>query len=82
MANHAGARWVHVELIFDPAGITLCIEDDGRGFAVPEYVHQLAHESHYGLLGMQERVRLHGGEVQIESEVGEGTRITARLPAE
>jgi signal transduction histidine kinase len=82
VANHAGARWVHVELIFDPAGITLCIEDDGRGFVVPGYIHQLAHESHYGLLGIQERVRLHGGELQIESEVGEGTRITARLPAE
>lgn len=82
VANHAGARWVHVELIFDPTGITLCIEDDGRGFVVPDHIHQLAHESHYGLLGMQERVRLHGGELSIESEVGEGTRITARLPAD
>ncbi|MBX2999009.1 MAG: sensor histidine kinase [Caldilineaceae bacterium] len=82
VANHAGASWVHVELIFDPAGITLCIEDDGRGFTMPEQVHHLAQESHYGLLGMQERVRLHKGELHIESEIGEGTRITARLPAE
>jgi signal transduction histidine kinase len=82
VANHAGASWVHVELIFDPAGITLVIEDDGRGFAVQDHVHQLAQEGHYGLLGIQERVRLHGGELHIESEMGEGTRITARLPAE
>jgi signal transduction histidine kinase len=82
VANHAGARWVHVELIFDRAGITLYIEDDGRGFAVPDHVHQLAQEGHYGLLGIQERVRLHNGDLHIESEIGEGTRITARLPAE
>jgi signal transduction histidine kinase len=33
-----------------------------------------------GLLGMTERVRLLGGECQIQSELDAGTRIFVRLP--
>lgn len=79
IANHAQASWVHVELIFDSAGIRLRIEDDGVGFEAPDHPHQMARAGHYGLLGMQERARLHGGALQIESKPGEGTTVVARL---
>jgi len=79
--THAQATWVHVELIFDPTGILLRIEDNGVGFHAPAHPHQLVQAGHYGLLGMQERAQLYGGQCQIESEIGSGTTITVRLPA-
>lgn len=81
VAAHAQATWVHVELIFDEAGITLRIEDDGVGFNAPGHPFSLAQEGHYGLLGMQERAQLHGGWLRVESEPGKGATVTARLAA-
>jgi signal transduction histidine kinase len=79
VANHARATWVHVEVTFDAQEITLRIEDDGVGFDAPSHPHQLAHSGHYGLLGIGERVRLHGGQLSIESRPGQGTSLIARL---
>ena len=81
VANHARASWVHVELDFDDVGVTVRVEDNGHGFAVPPHLYQQAQEGHFGLLGMQERAQLNAGSLRIESEVGHGTRVIARLPA-
>ncbi|MCB0136148.1 MAG: hypothetical protein KDD75_13655 [Caldilineaceae bacterium] len=80
VANHAKASWVHVELVFEADAVLLRIEDDGVGFAGPSHPQQLAQAEHYGLLGMGERARLHGGTLHIDSTPGEGTTVTARLP--
>jgi signal transduction histidine kinase len=82
VANHAGATWVHVEFTFGPEGITLRVEDDGIGFDAPSHPHQLAHSGHYGLLGITERVRLHNGNLTIESTTGQGTTLIAYLSLE
>jgi signal transduction histidine kinase len=79
VAYHAQASWVHVELIFDSDAIVLRIEDDGRGFEASSHPQQLAQAGHYGLLGMQERARLHNGDLHVESMPGNGTTIVARL---
>lgn len=55
--------------------LKLEIRDFGVGFDVAP-----AKKRGFGLRGMTERVRLLGGECKIESTLGEGTRITARLP--
>jgi signal transduction histidine kinase len=80
VANHAKSSWVHVELIYEPDAIVLHIEDDGVGFDAPSHPPQLAQAGHYGLLGMSERVRLHGGTLQIDSRRDAGATVTARLP--
>jgi signal transduction histidine kinase len=80
VAIHAQAEWVHIELIFDAQGMTLRIEDNGIGFDAPKHPHQLAQYGHYGLVGIQERVQLHGGRLEIESEPEKGTMLTAWLP--
>lgn len=81
VAEHAQAQWVHIELIFDPAGITLRIEDDGASFTPPSKLYALAQSGHYGLLGMQERAQLHDGHLHMVSAVGQGTTVTAWLAA-
>ena len=64
-------------MVTDPGEDKLEIEisDDGIGFD-PETVEA----GHYGLLGMRERVRLAGGNLDVHSEPGKGTRIVIQFP--
>ncbi|MCB0112643.1 MAG: sensor histidine kinase [Caldilineaceae bacterium] len=82
VAGHAQATWVHVELIFEDEAVVVRIEDDGIGFDAHTRLHDLAQDGHYGLLGMNERARLHGGEIHVESTPGQGTIVMARLKVE
>ncbi|MEZ4835554.1 MAG: sensor histidine kinase [Caldilineaceae bacterium] len=82
VAGHAQATWGHVELIFEDEAVVVRIEDDGIGFDAHTRLHDLAQDGHYGLLGMNERARLHGGEIHVESTPGQGTIVMARLKVE
>ena len=75
IVRHADARMGSVYLNIGTDLIRPTIEDDGRGFDVEGVV-----ENRFGLLGMNERVRLLGGVLQVESAPGRGTRVEARLP--
>jgi signal transduction histidine kinase len=55
--------------------VVLEIRDNGVGFAVPEDWIELARQGHLGLVGIQERAEAIGGQVGIQSRVGEGTSI-------
>lgn len=58
--------------------ISVAIEDDGVGF---EY-SRLQGKKTFGILGMKERVRSLGGNFDVESSPGKGTKITFSLPGE
>jgi len=73
--KHAGAQHVAVRFEHEGARIRIVIEDDGVGFA-PEASRS---EDHVGLNIMRERAARIGGEVQIQSRVGEGTKIVLLL---
>ncbi len=73
--KHAEARHVSVVLTRKNASMSVVIEDDGRGFD-PATVRQEA----LGLLGMQERVALLDGSLEIESAPGAGTTLILELP--
>jgi len=77
VARHAGLREVTIRLWRTEEFIGVRIEDQGRGF-VPEQM--LTAYSSSGLAGMVERVRLLGGQLTIESAIGQGTRLIAELP--
>lgn len=76
--RHADARRARVVLTRRGGEVTAEVIDDGRGFEWPESLHRL--DGGLGLLGMQERAHAVGGEVEIESEPGSGTRVRARVP--
>ncbi len=78
VARHAQARVVGVVLKYKDAMLELVIRDNGVGF---DPAAALSEASGLGLHGMQERVALLGGSVQIESRPGHGTMIRARIPA-
>jgi signal transduction histidine kinase len=80
VARHSRAQRVEVELRECEGELLLAIHDDGVGFDVETALREAAHGKSMGLLGMQEWVRLTGGEVEIESARGEGVSIRARFP--
>ena len=72
-ARHSNARTVKVVVKQEPAKILLSVEDDGHGFDARR-VRGL------GLVGMEERVNHLGGDFQINSRPGSGTRVAVELP--
>ena len=82
VARHAHAKRVSVLLERRPGFVSLIVEDDGRGFDAQEVLAAPASPDKLGLLGMQERVRLAGGTLSIESNQGGGATVIARLPLE
>lgn len=75
--KHAKASRVELELTCDGQEITLSIHDSGVGFDLEEVQ---AHHLGLGLVNMRERVRSVQGRLDIQSEPGRGTHITAQIP--
>lgn len=70
IARHSGARHVELRLDCQPGSLTMCIQDDGLGFdlgAIPP--------NHLGIAIMRERANSIGATLQIDSQLGQGTRI-------
>ena len=75
VVRHANATRVQIELAATSQGLSLIVEDDGRGFAVA------SPKRGFGLLGATERAAALGGSFEADSVPGAGTRIRMRLPA-
>jgi len=75
---HAQAKHVQIHLIWDVRDLRVEIVDDGVGFDL----HQVSRQArtHLGLIGMQERAESVGGALYITSQLGEGTRVSLRVP--
>jgi len=80
VSRHAQARHVSVNLAQDTAGLSLRITDDGIGFDVAAARRQATRGRSMGLLSMEERMELAGGELLIDSRPAKGTTICARFP--
>ncbi len=79
-AKHAHASQVAVGLAFGIDEVTATVEDNGQGFEAPEAPTAYAQAGHFGLMGMQERAQLFGGNVYVKSERDKGTKVIAFLP--
>jgi two-component system sensor histidine kinase UhpB len=79
-AKHAHARHVWVTLTEDGLLLRATIRDDGQGFDAVNMLRRHWQDRGLGLAGMQERVALIDGAVEIESEPGAGALITVTIP--
>lgn len=75
--KHSGAENVVLNLSRGNGLVKMKMHDDGVGFDVEEAAQQ--HES-FGLSGMRERVALLGGQINIQSSPGKGTRVEIAIP--
>jgi signal transduction histidine kinase/DNA-binding response OmpR family regulator len=79
VARHANVKEVDVRLWANEQILGLQVEDHGKGF--DPQATQIARPS-IGLSGMHERATLCGGQLEINSEPGVGTCLTAEFPLE
>ena len=77
-AHHAPGSAVTVSLVCPKheSALVLTIEDTGPGFDL----EAARSKGRLGLIGMQQRARVLGGTLRIETASGEGTRVIAHVP--
>jgi PAS domain S-box-containing protein len=75
-AKYAGVTEVQIDAWADENTLTLRVEDSGRGFAPAKIASNVS----FGLRGMSERLSAVGGNLQVVSEPGSGTILTAVIP--
>lgn len=78
--KHSGASKANVTLKFGDDKAVLTVEDEGKGFDLPERMDDLTVAGKLGLAGMQERAQLIGGKLSLQSELGKGTIVTLEVP--
>jgi signal transduction histidine kinase len=81
VVRHAEARSLVVCLEEHDGVLSLSIEDDGLGVPAPAGPASEANgQGHLGIRGMQERASVIGGQLQIASQAGQGTKIYLTVP--
>jgi PAS domain S-box-containing protein len=82
ISKHAGMKNIQVKVRLKNEGpqVRLEIQDNGEGFHLPDQWLDLAQAGRLGILGMRERVETVGGQLDIQSAKGKGTRIIAAIP--
>jgi two-component system sensor histidine kinase UhpB len=80
VAKHAQATHATVKLEIQPTQVCVDIYDDGRGFEPEQVLRRDSTHIGWGLLGIQERTSLLGGQYEITSDPGSGTSIRVRVP--
>ncbi|AVT28283.1 two-component sensor histidine kinase [Plantactinospora sp. BC1] len=81
VAKHARASRVGLTLSYMEDLVTLDVRDDGVGFEPGVKRANGSHNGGFGLAGMRQRVQRLAGRLDIESEPGGGTAISAAVPA-
>jgi len=75
VVKHSGAASIRLQICVKTESLQVAVEDDGRGFAEGAPQPQAD-----GLRGMRERLRQLGGQCDISSRPGRGTRVLLVLP--
>jgi signal transduction histidine kinase/ligand-binding sensor domain-containing protein len=76
--RHAGARRIAVRIQYGAAQLRVDIQDDGNG--IDPTVLAEHRPGHFGLPGMRERAELIGGQLEVWTRVGVGTRVSVVVP--
>lgn len=78
--RHARPASIEIELRCESGMLQLTIRDDGCGFNVADARKRALEGTSLGIISMQERAKLTGGETEITSTIGRGTEVCARFP--
>jgi len=78
--RHARALNAYVQLSFEEGRVRLVVQDDGVGLSPASLPDPSDGDGGFGLISMQERTSLMGGEMRISSIPGEGTQVEVVVP--
>jgi len=78
--KHAHASYVSLDITFQTQMVKLVIQDNGQGFNKDSLSEKQKRHTHFGLIGMQERVELLEGRMEVESTENVGTKIIFVIP--
>lgn len=78
--SHAQATQIQVLLDINQDQVLAVVEDNGSGFNVEEALNN--NNRTIGLTSLRERIEMLGGELNIQSSLGQGTRIEFTIPVE
>jgi len=78
--RHSQSTSAELIVKFDQSKIKITVSDNGKGFELPGIIGDLTKDGKLGLAGMQERAKLLGGSLTVESEPSKGTTVTIEAP--
>jgi len=78
--KHSNASEADIFIRFEDDKLAATVRDNGRGFDFPERIGDLSRAGKLGLVGIEERARLLGGQLKIQSEKGKGTSVEIEVP--
>jgi PAS domain S-box-containing protein len=78
--RHAEAKAIRAEIQYNEQWLRLRISDDGDGIA-PEVLEDGGRSGHWGLIGIRERAKRMGAQLEVLSEAGVGTHVELTVPA-
>jgi signal transduction histidine kinase len=73
--RHADAENINIDLAFDAKKLRMTISDDGRGFSSGSS-YPSGWNGHFGLQGMRERAENIDAELNVDTAIGKGTRVS------
>jgi PAS domain S-box-containing protein len=79
VVKHNYAKNIRVFIARDDSNLQVKIEDDGLGLGTPSEVSMDGPRG-FGFFSIQERLKYLGGNLEVESEQGWGSRVTLRVP--
>ena len=80
IAEHSKAKNASIVVVYQPDEFSLSISDDGQGFDVSKITDVEESGRGRGLFSMRERIGSLGGTSGIESKIGAGTTVWAKIP--
>ena len=80
VVKHAQAQRVRVSMRRDDTRIRIAVEDNGVGFDTSDISSPWSKAEGFGLFNIRERLDTIGGHLEIESQPGNGTRVTLVAP--
>jgi PAS domain S-box-containing protein len=78
--RHSEATSAQVTVEFQDNRTRMIVKDNGKGFQLQSSMGELTRDGKLGLAGMQERARLLGGSLKVESQPGKGSTVTIEAP--
>ncbi len=81
VAKHAHASRVQVTLDLNAEPIVVIVEDDGSGFDAAQVLARARERGSSGLITLEKRVEMLGGNLNYQSATGRGTRVRVLIPA-